>query len=222
MSSIFDFREQIGLPLGPFAMPHLSTTDLQTPGEKHYDLSSDPFDATTPMPPKSITGMENSPSNSRGNAHSPETLDELTHQVSLDDESSASQNSLDRYREMDLAPIDTVVESKSAGDLILSGTPFKCRDIFSPCSVSGPGSHPGFAESLEYEARWIKEQFVKPCTSLSRPRGKGDLLSIQQPTIITVMEMLPEVMFWTGVASIMCFGKMVYGAVFEEFVDMMA
>ena len=221
MGSISDFREQIGLPPGPFAMPHHSTTNLQTPGENYYDLSSDPFNATTPTPPKYFTGKENSPCKSRGNAHSPETLGEVTRKVSSDNESTGSQNSLDRYREMDLTPIDTVVESESAGDLILSGALFKCRDIFPLCSVSSTQSLSGFAEALEYEAGLASKLLAEPCINRSRPREKADLLSVQQPAIITVMEMLPEVMFWICVASIVHFARRVYDTAVEEFDDMM-
>jgi hypothetical protein len=67
---------------------------------------------------KQYKGKENSPTKNRRNASLPEEIAELAREAKEEED-------LDAYREMDLAPMEPVMESHTAGDLITFGTPKK-------------------------------------------------------------------------------------------------
>ncbi|KAF1949070.1 hypothetical protein CC80DRAFT_555686 [Byssothecium circinans] len=102
---------------------------------------------------KQYRGKENSPSKSRRNASLPEEIAEMAKEAGLrvetDDidekkrvgmdggvgkvdggKEDVEEEELEKYREMDLAPLDTVMEGELAGDLIMMGppTPARVRD----------------------------------------------------------------------------------------------
>ncbi|KAF1842791.1 uncharacterized protein K460DRAFT_340230 [Cucurbitaria berberidis CBS 394.84] len=103
---------------------------IQTPGGKHIGFAPNATIPDTPFAKtlnyfKQYKGKENSPSKRRRNASSPEEIAELAREAIDDDEEGLKD--LDKYREMDLAPMEPVMESDSAGDLITLGTPAKAR-----------------------------------------------------------------------------------------------
>jgi hypothetical protein len=76
---------------------------------------------------KQFKDKENTPSKSRRNASLPEEIAQLAkdaQQEGLDDDKAM----WDKYREIDFAPEDPVMEDEVAGDLIISATPMK-RDM---------------------------------------------------------------------------------------------
>jgi hypothetical protein len=82
---------------------------------------------------KQSKGKENSPSNNRRNASLSEEIAELAREAN-------EESNLEIYREMDLAPMEPVMESDTAGNHITFGTPVRSNissmtfgsDIFSP------------------------------------------------------------------------------------------
>lgn len=112
---------------------HVSTFDPTSspifgfsPKDKHVLFDQQFQDQTSPFTKtlktlKQFQGKENSPSKSRRNASLPEEIAELAKE--------AQQNELEeenekwrKYREIDLAPVDTVMEDRIAGDLIMTGS----------------------------------------------------------------------------------------------------
>jgi hypothetical protein len=108
---------------------------------------------------KQYKGKENSPTKNRRNASLPEEIAELAREAKEEED-------LDAYREMDLAPMEPVMESDTAGDLITFGTPLKSNisttaigpttpDIFAqrtPITTRlslGLGEGMGMSESVE-------------------------------------------------------------------------
>jgi hypothetical protein len=119
------------------ALPSFSVTNLldsrpavmSTPSGRHLDFTSKSTILDTPFTEalhyyKQHNGKENSPSKSRRKASLPEEIAELIRDAEEDD--------LDKYRDIDLAPMEPVMESDTAGDLITFGTPVKAR-------ISTPG-----------------------------------------------------------------------------------
>ncbi|KAF1911644.1 hypothetical protein BDU57DRAFT_552046 [Ampelomyces quisqualis] len=113
-------------------MPHdfVSFTDprpavVATPSGKHLDFASyaslpdTPF-AKTLMYYKQHKGKENSPSRNRRNASLPEEIAELARAANEEED-------LDKYREMDLAPMEPIMGSNTSGDLITFGTPVESK-----------------------------------------------------------------------------------------------
>lgn len=114
------------LPVPPFNTP-TSSNVVTTPGGKHIQFALQSTVHDTPFTKtlnyfKQFKGKENSPSKSRRNASLPEEIAELAKEAQEEEEGSED---LEMYREMDLAPMDPVVETSSAGDLIMLGTPTK-------------------------------------------------------------------------------------------------
>jgi hypothetical protein len=72
-----------------------------------------------------------SPSEHRGNASSLQEIAKLAREIRVEEEEAAERRELvelGRFRDMDLAPIETVMEGGPAGDLIMCGIPLKARD----------------------------------------------------------------------------------------------
>jgi len=77
---------------------------------------------------KQFRGKENSPSKSRRNASLPEEIAQLAHEAHIGEdteynEGGQGEEEWAKYRELDLAPIDPVMEDGVAGDLIMFTTP---------------------------------------------------------------------------------------------------
>ncbi|KAI2479118.1 hypothetical protein Ptr902_09329 [Pyrenophora tritici-repentis] len=90
-------------------------------------------------------GLENSHPKRRRNASSPEELAQIAREARVDEEEAEEKKELqelDQYRDFDLAPIEPVMESHAAGDLIMSATPAKARaaedwnECISPSALS--------------------------------------------------------------------------------------
>ncbi|KAJ4296330.1 hypothetical protein N0V90_006375 [Kalmusia sp. IMI 367209] len=71
---------------------------------------------------KQFKGKENSPSKARRNASLPEEIAELAKEAQQED-MDEDHEMWARYRDIDLAPLDPVLEDGMAGDLIMAGTP---------------------------------------------------------------------------------------------------
>jgi hypothetical protein len=142
---------------------------MSTPSGRHLDFTLDSTILDTPLTKtlhyfKQQKGKENSPSKSRRKAALPEEIAELVR--------DAEEEDLDKYRDMDLAPMEPVMESDTAGDLITFGTPMKAR-----ISTSGKSS-----------AR--SDQFPQPIASLHT----SDLKEIEGSTsIFEVLENLSPI-----------------------------
>lgn len=84
---------------------------IPTPGGTHLELTPNVSVPDTPFTKtlsyfKQYKGKENSPSNSRRNASLPEEIAELAREANEEDDED-----LEKYREMDLGPMEPVVES---------------------------------------------------------------------------------------------------------------
>ncbi|EAT87903.2 hypothetical protein SNOG_04143 [Parastagonospora nodorum SN15] len=80
---------------------------------------------------KKYSGKENSPSKSRRNASLPEEIAELAKEANEEED-------LEKYREIDLAPMEPIMESKNAGDLITFGTSATSSILTPPIDVISP------------------------------------------------------------------------------------
>jgi hypothetical protein len=95
---------------------------MSTPSGRHLDFTTNSTIHETPFTKtlnyfKQQKGKENSPSKARRKAALPEEIAELVR--------DAEEEDLDKYRDVDLAPMEPVMESDTAGDLITFGTPVK-------------------------------------------------------------------------------------------------
>jgi hypothetical protein len=113
---------------------------------------------------KQHKGKENSPSKSRRNASLPEEIAELAKEAKEEED-------LEKYRKLDLAPMEPVMESKNVGDLITFGTP--ARSNISP-SLAGPTS---FTRSSRQE------------TDVHEP---SSIMETSKPMVSTVVNELPS------------------------------
>jgi hypothetical protein len=140
---------------------------------------------------------------------------------------------LDKFRDMDLAPIETVMDGGSAGDLITYGTPVKAKDeeLFlrrAPdrsgselegwnhikrwqSSISPPRRNPFFIEQDRENGAGVEESNT---TSVSTQQQ----LSVfpRRPTFITVIGMLPAVMFWATIAQVVDCSSKVFDVLIER------
>jgi len=110
-----------------------SPAHITTPGSagnKHIKLGSNASVPDTPFTStleyfKHLKGKENSHSKSRRNISLPKEIAEMAKERQQDDEFEDGKEDLDQYRDVDLAPLDPVMEDGIAGDLIMLGTPAK-------------------------------------------------------------------------------------------------
>lgn len=98
---------------------------MQTPSGKHLDFTSHADISDTPFAKtlkyfKQQKDKENSLAKSRRNASLPEEIAELAREAHEEEEED-----LEKYREMDLAPMEPVMENDFGADLITLGTPVK-------------------------------------------------------------------------------------------------
>lgn len=109
---------------------------------------------------KQFKGKENTPSKSRRNASLPEEIAELAkeaQQEGIDDEDEV----WDKYREMDLVPMDPVMDDGIAGDLI-TGTPIRKAK-----AVTTEGIQPmNWGEVLRSEAETSGNELISTRFSL--------------------------------------------------------
>lgn len=125
-----------------------------TPSGRHLAFTPN---ATTPDNPslnsltyfKQCKGKENSPSKSRRNASLPEEIAELTKEAKEEED-------LDKYRDMDLAPMEPVMESNNAGDLITFGTPAVSNIDLPPTSPT-PSSRTSHQDTAIQASRRLME-----------------------------------------------------------------
>lgn len=108
---------------------------MQTPRGKHLDFTSSAAVHDTPFSKtlsyfKQHRGKENSPSKSRRNASLPEEIAQLAKEANDQEiaqlvEETKDEEDLEKYREMDLAPMEPLLEDESTEDLITLNTPAK-------------------------------------------------------------------------------------------------
>jgi hypothetical protein len=146
---------------------------------------------------------------------------ELAREARVEAAEAAEQRELaelDQFRDLDLAPIETVMEGGAAGDLIVCGTPVKTRDealflqsaadvadsklqewvdLQHPQSVLTP---PRRSTLLEQDEE--NDADVEDSDSTSVPARLGLEVAPRDPTFITVIRMLPASMFWATAAPL--------------------
>jgi hypothetical protein len=112
---------------------------MSTPSGRHLGFTTNSTIHDTPFTKtlsyfKQQNGKENSPSKARRKAALPEEIAELVRESEEED--------LDKYRDVDLAPMEPVMESDTAGDLITFGTPVKAMISTSEKSTTHPEKLP--------------------------------------------------------------------------------
>ncbi|KAI4631451.1 uncharacterized protein J4E87_002155 [Alternaria ethzedia] len=209
------------------AFPSPARAVVQTPNGRHIDFAPP---ATTPDTPSANTPgyfdshqvKDRTPHKSRRSASSPTEIVDLAREARVEEEEAAEQRelmNLNRFRDMDLAPIETVMEGGPAGDLIMCATPVRARDntLFLQSASDTADS--------EIE-EWIDLQ--RPQSRLPSPRRPNLLIEQDEendadveesdstsdpeqqqiaglpryPTFITVISMIPAAVFWATAASI--------------------
>lgn len=104
---------------------------VQTPGGQHIDFAPNAHIADTPFFntlrhfKEHNKGKENSPSKSRRNASLPAEIAAVAREAEKEeqlDKRCEEEEGLEQYREIDLAPMEPVMESDAAGDLITLST----------------------------------------------------------------------------------------------------
>ncbi|EFQ87174.1 hypothetical protein PTT_17322 [Pyrenophora teres f. teres 0-1] len=219
---------------------------------------------TTPDSPSSpvvayYKGLENSTPKRRRKASSPEELAQLAREARVYEEEAEEEKELqelDQYRDFDLAPIEPVMESEAAGDLIMSATPAKVRagddwnKLILPSSLArvqhGSKSR-GFAAvsplvDTEDEEYLDASCLARPCAPT--PSSRRPSLPVEQdeeddadvedwdfvvrrededvfvepyePTFVTVIGMLPAVMFWATAAPVVKLGNDAFDMLVER------
>ncbi|KAF2682334.1 hypothetical protein K458DRAFT_419744 [Lentithecium fluviatile CBS 122367] len=124
------------MPTSVGSPSHIAATP-DSNGTKHVVFAPNPSVPDTPFANtlkyfKQLKGKENSPSKARRNASLPEEIAELAKEAQQEDAlegmgATEGNEDLEQYREMDLGPLDPVMEDGIAGDLIMLGTPTKPR-----------------------------------------------------------------------------------------------
>ncbi|KAI5377342.1 hypothetical protein CC77DRAFT_1098575 [Alternaria alternata] len=214
---------------------------VRTPNGKHVDFATcdsipdSPVDHTRSCV-KAQESDEISPSEHQGHASPQRKLTELAREARVEKEEVAEQRALaelDKFRDMDLAPIETVMDGGSAGDLITYGTPVKAKDeeLFLRRAPDGSGSE---LEGWNHIKRW--QSSISPprrnpfFIEQDRENGAGveesntTSVSTQQqlsvfprrPTFITVIGMLPAVMFWATIAQVVDCSSKVFDVLIER------
>lgn len=216
---------------------------VQTPNGIHIDFTSS---ATIPTQNYFNPIKATSPSKRRRKAASPEELAELAREAAVEEaeaDEEAELRELEKYREMDLTPLEPVMESKTAGDLIVSGTPVKVRDeeVFgweSPTLAFCVLSSRPFVSAREAVVDLYGSTDVHHTPSSSRltllleqdedddadveesdgacdVRKKYTTLSPHHATFIAVVEMLPATIFWATVCLVTRYSIAAFDALIE-------
>ncbi|KAI4641016.1 uncharacterized protein J4E78_010492 [Alternaria triticimaculans] len=223
------------------AFPSPARAVVQTPNGRHIDFA--PSD-TTPDTPLTNTPSyfdsrqfkDNTPHKCRRSASSPTEIIDLAREARVEEEEAAEQReliNLDQFRDMDLAPIETVMEGGPAGDLIMCGTPAKASDkaLFLQSA----------SDTVDSEMEdWIDLQ--RPQSRLPSPRRPNLLIEQDEendadveesdstsdpeqqqpaglpryPTFITVISMIPAAIFWATAASIVDCSSKAFDTLIEK------
>jgi hypothetical protein len=177
-----------------FPSPSCAAGVVSTPGGRHIDFAPTSTVPETPFTKtlsyfKQYKGKENSPSKRRRNASSPEEIAELAREVAVEEqvaEEKKQLEGLDKYRDLDLAPEEPVMESTSAGDLIMCGTPVRTNDGWFKASVSGsprPSSRTWTSTTRQadlYPSDSETEDWVKVQQPPTTPSPQKPTLPIEQ------------------------------------------
>jgi hypothetical protein len=176
------------LPFTSFIdFPSCAAGVVATPGGKHIDFAPTSAVPETPFTKtlsyfKQYKGKENSlskdsPSKRRRNASSPEEIAELAREAAIEEQEAEEEKELEgleKFRELDLAPEEPVMESTSAGDLITCGTPMRTKDGWFRASVSRSPSR-----GQDVSKTWtstIRQADIYPSDSET-----DDWVKVQQP-----------------------------------------
>jgi hypothetical protein len=217
---------------------------VSAPGGSDLDFTSratvpDTPSAKTLMCFKQYRGKENSPSKSRRNASLPDEIAELLARDAEEEEDP------EKYREVDLAPMDPVMESATAGDLIISTMPYKFRvstllglEGTIPTKVNhmkrkteesvsnrqSTRTHQHFLglDNQPSEPSVLVEQdhegdaVAKSSEEAASAKQQQLIVYLQHPTFVTVLGLLPQAMFWATAAPIVKLSNKAYDAMAEK------
>lgn len=154
-------------------------------------------------------------------------------------EEEAALKELEKYREMDLAPLEPIMKSKTAGDVIMHGTPVKAQntEIFGSRYRTLKYRTPQTLSGGQKRKRGVRLQLQTPtrCSVplLGQEEGHSKdtktpeacfptsdqhhaVPHANHPTFITVIEMLPATVFWCTAAAIMRCSLKVLDALIER------
>lgn len=208
----------------------LSSTELTSNLSTTFQAPSCLSFSTTPCRKTAYSSRLNqlktgSPSKRRRKTSSPDEIAELARAAAIEDteaEELAALEELEKYREMDLAPLEPIMENKTAGDLIFHGTPVKVQDaqIFGRNRYA-PESQVLYTPSRPRpkRIRTMKPQTPSRCSIRSLiAQDQESRLALQPsdrhqatfhashpppPPFIAVIEALPVTIFWCTAAAIM-------------------
>ncbi|KAF1830640.1 hypothetical protein BDW02DRAFT_92188 [Decorospora gaudefroyi] len=197
---------------------------------------------------KQYKGKENSPCKRRRNACAPAEIAELAREAAVEEEEAkedAELENLEQYRDMDLAPMEPVMESVSAGDLITCGTPAKANDkslLGRTWSASDLVSHSPLGYAAEPTSPLHRNADMGNAVAMT-PSPRRHTLPIEQdedqdadredsepesleqrqiivyaqhPTFVTVVGLLPAAMFWATAAPVVKYAHGAFDALVEK------
>jgi hypothetical protein len=121
--------------------------------------------------------------------------------------------------------MEPVMESNAAGDLITFGTPVKVNIL--PMAISldlikskaGRPWQSGASPTrlfLPTEENDNANADDEDSGAVLNPKEKQLILYLQHPTFVTVIGMLPEIMFWVTAAPVLKYSKKAYNALVER------
>jgi hypothetical protein len=161
-------------------------------------------------------GKERSPSKSRRNASLPDELAELAREAS-------EAKDLEKYREMDLAPMEPVGESDTAGDRITFATPV---EAVIPPLCSGNMTLKMTRNKIS-RLQQLKMSSSGPSLSVERNTERIDVmpsvdeinrnLNPEHPTFVIVIGMLPKALSWATAALFVKYSSKVYDILVKNF-----
>jgi hypothetical protein len=233
---------------------------VQTPSGQHANfvpnahIADTPFVSTLRYLKNHNKGKENSLSKSRRNASLPAEIAAVAREAEKEEEldkGCEEEEDLERYREIDLAPMVPIMERDTTGDLIILSTPARPRDLLIDVHQSlhlslARGERIARAYDIQLEppqdkevTYYAREQLQEPTKSLSRlilpleqdteddadaeksdsvsnPEQKRLILYLHQPTFVTVINMIPETLFWVTAARVARLANKVYDTMIEK------
>ncbi|KAI4707519.1 hypothetical protein J4E89_007623 [Alternaria sp. Ai002NY15] len=223
------------------AFPSPARAVVQTPNGRHIDFApsaTTPDTASTNIPSyfESHEGKYCSPHKSRRSASSPTEIVDLAREARVEEEEAAEQRvliNLDQFRDLDLAPIETIMQGGPAGDLIMCGTPARARDetVFLQSASDTVDSEmeewidlqrPQSRLPSPYRPNLLIEQDeendadVEESDSISDPEQQQIAGLPRYPTFITVISMIPAAIFWATAASIADYSIKAFDALIEK------
>ncbi|KAF2636661.1 hypothetical protein P280DRAFT_510318 [Massarina eburnea CBS 473.64] len=170
--------------------------------------------------------------------------DEVEEDVEVEVEDDADTDDLDQYRDLDLAPMDPVIEDGLAGDLIMLATPTPSRvhewtnkkggrmgagDFLAENDGDGdaeeemgsvtPSDDISMAGSDEGDMGMVYGEVRNDLlsdTDAASADGKQLILYPHHPVIINVIAMLPAAMFWGAAAPVAALSSMAYDGLVER------